>query len=275
MDRAPYLMNGGRWGYRMGDAQIFDSMLMRRAQRCILRSAFRLAYRGSRQARTDHARRSGPLGGALAAAVLSARSRRAISRRKSRRSKFSSRKGPVKFDKDEHNRPDTTMETLAKLKPAFRKDGTITAGNAPGLNSGAAAMIVADRLGPRRRACSRWRGLPPMASAQSSPACSALVRSRSASRRSNAPAGRSAISSGSRSMRPLRPLPSRSRKDLGLSPDVVNVEGGAIAHGHPIGATWRGADDAAPAFDAARRAQEGSSRCASAADRESRWHWKQ
>lgn len=50
------------------------------------------------------------------------------------------------FDKDEHNRPDTTLESLAKLEPAFRKDGTITAGNAPGLNRGAAAMIVSSAV---------------------------------------------------------------------------------------------------------------------------------
>ena len=55
------------------------------------------------------------------------------------------RKGPQVFDTDEANRPDTTLEALAKLKPAFRNHGTITAGNAPGLNSGAAAMVVADR----------------------------------------------------------------------------------------------------------------------------------
>lgn len=47
----------------------------------------------------------------------------------------------MRFHRDEANRPDTTIETLAKLKPAFRKDGSITAGNAPGLNSGAAALI--------------------------------------------------------------------------------------------------------------------------------------
>ena len=49
------------------------------------------------------------------------------------------------FATDEANRPDTNLEGLAKLKPAFRSDGTITAGNAPGLNSGAVAMIVTDR----------------------------------------------------------------------------------------------------------------------------------
>ena len=71
MDRAPYLMNSGRWGYRMGDAQIFDSMLMDGAQRCILWSALRLAYRGSRKLPSDHPGRPGLLGGALAEAVLS------------------------------------------------------------------------------------------------------------------------------------------------------------------------------------------------------------
>ena len=66
------------------------------------------------------------------------------------------RKGPTVFDRDEHNRPDTTLDSLAKLKPAFRKDGTITAGNAPGLNSGAAAMVVAERDFAERKGC-RWR----------------------------------------------------------------------------------------------------------------------
>ncbi|MGF6640860.1 acetyl-CoA acetyltransferase [Paraburkholderia sp. MM6662-R1] len=55
------------------------------------------------------------------------------------------RKGSIQFTRDELPRPETTVETLAKLRPAFRPDGTITAGNAPGLNSGAAAMVVAER----------------------------------------------------------------------------------------------------------------------------------
>src|SRR6202007_2269455 len=54
------------------------------------------------------------------------------------------RKGPTVFDTDEHNRPQTTPAALAALKPVFRPDGTITAGNAPGLNSGAAAVVLAD-----------------------------------------------------------------------------------------------------------------------------------
>ncbi|EIZ77926.1 acetyl-CoA acetyltransferase [Novosphingobium sp. Rr 2-17] len=55
-----------------------------------------------------------------------------------------SRKGSVRFDRDEAPRPDTAIDTLARLKPTFRPDGTITAGNAPGLNSGAATMVLAD-----------------------------------------------------------------------------------------------------------------------------------
>jgi acetyl-CoA C-acetyltransferase len=75
---------------------------------------------------------------------------------------LASRKGPVSFDRDEANRPETTIETLAKLKPAFRKDGTITAGNAPGLNSGAAAMVVAERAFAEKRGLKPLTAPPPL-----------------------------------------------------------------------------------------------------------------
>jgi acetyl-CoA C-acetyltransferase len=77
-----------------------------------------------------------------------------------------SKKGPAQFEKDEHNRPDTTLETLARLKPVFRSNGTITAGNAPGLNDAAAAMVLADA------AWAEKRGLSPMASPRLNPVCS-------------------------------------------------------------------------------------------------------
>src|SRR5487761_1931691 len=135
MDRAPYLM---------GDAQIFDAMLMDG-----LNDAFSGKHSGwhtedlasshqiTREEQDRWAERSQKRFSAAQAAGKFASEIAAV--------EIASRKGPAKFDKDEHNRPDTTMESLAKLKPAFRKDGTITAGNAPGLNTGAAAMIVADR----------------------------------------------------------------------------------------------------------------------------------
>src|SRR5262249_14375958 len=65
------------------------------------------------------------------------------------------KKGPTQFDRDEHNRPDTTLEALARLKPAFRANGTITAGNAPGLNDAASAMVLADGAWADRRGLAR------------------------------------------------------------------------------------------------------------------------
>jgi acetyl-CoA C-acetyltransferase len=236
MDRAPYLMSSGRWGYRMGDGQIFDAMLMDG-----LNDAFSGQHSGwhtedlarshqiTREDQDRWAERSQKRFSAAQSAGKFAAEIAAV--------EIASRKGPVSFDKDEHNRPDTTLESLSKLKPAFRKDGTITAGNAPGLNTGAAAMIVADR------AWANKKGLQPMAR---------LVAY-----------GVGAVEPG---MFGLGPVPAVNQaldragwkagdidrieineafaaiaiavtKDLGLSEDVVNVEGGAIAHGHPIGAT--------------------------------------
>src|SRR5664279_313088 len=156
MDRAPYLMSSGRWGYRMGDGQIFDAMLMDG-----LNDAFSGQHSGwhtedlarshqiTREEQDRWAERSQKRFSAAQAAGKFAAEIAAV--------EIFSRKGPVKFDKDEHNRPDTTLESLAKLKPAFRKEGTITAGNAPGLNTAASAMIVAGR------AWADKKGLAPMA----------------------------------------------------------------------------------------------------------------
>ena len=132
MDQAPYLVARGRWGYRLGDGQLYDSVLARRIERRLLGRSLRLAHRRSGREVPGHARGAGPLGVALAAAVREPRRRPGISRRRSCRSKCRARKGPTQFDKDEANRPDTTLEVLARLKPAFRPNGTITAGNAPG-----------------------------------------------------------------------------------------------------------------------------------------------
>lgn len=156
MDRAPYLMNSGRWGYRLGDGQIFDAMLMDG-----LNDAFSGQHSGwhtedlvqshqiTREQQDRWAERSQRRFSAAQAAGKFVAEIFPV--------EMASRKGPATFEKDEHNRPDTTLESLGKLKPAFRKDGTITAGNAPGLNTGAAAMIVADQ------AWAENKGLAPMA----------------------------------------------------------------------------------------------------------------
>jgi acetyl-CoA C-acetyltransferase len=236
MDRAPYLMSSGRWGYRMGDGQIFDAMLMDG-----LNDAFSGQHSGwhtedlarshqiTREDQDRWAERSQKRFSAAQAAGKFAAEITSV--------EIASRKGPTKFDKDEHNRPDTTLESLAKLKPAFREDGTITAGNAPGLNTGAAAMIVADR------AWAEKKGLKPMARLVAygvgavEPGMFGL---------GPVPAVRQALDRAGWKTADIQRIEINEAfaaiaiavtKDLGLSPDVVNVEGGAIAHGHPIGAS--------------------------------------
>src|SRR5881396_3304515 len=144
MDRAPYLLSSGRWGQRMGDAEVYDSML-----RDGLNDAFSGEHSGwhtedlvARQhiTREDQDRWAERSQKRFAAAQAASRFATEIVG-----VEVKGRKAAQVFDTDEANRPETTLEVLAKLKPAFRKDGTITAGNAPGLNSGAAAMIVAER----------------------------------------------------------------------------------------------------------------------------------
>ena len=142
------------------------------------------------------------------------------------------------------------MESLAKLKPAFRKEGTITAGNAPGLNTAASAMIVADR------AWADKKGLAPMARLVAygigavEPGMFGL---------GPVPAVKQALDRAGWKVSDVQRIEINEAfaaiaiavaRDLGLNADMVNVEGGAIAHGHPIGA--RGADDPIVAFDEAR-----------------------
>jgi acetyl-CoA C-acetyltransferase len=236
MDLAPYLMAGGRWGYRMGDAQLYDSML-----RDGLNDAFSGEHSGwhtedlvkkngvTREAQDGWALRSQQRFGAAQAAGKFAEEIVAI--------EVKGRKGPEPFVKDEHNRPDTTAESLAKLKPAFRKDGTITAGNAPGLNTGAAAMIVAERKWAEKN------GLKPMARLVSYGIAAVepgffgvgpVPAVRQALERAGWKVGdveRVEINEA------FAAIAVACTRELGLNPDAVNVEGGAIAHGHPIGAT--------------------------------------
>ncbi|KIM00439.1 3-ketoacyl-CoA thiolase Acetyl-CoA acetyltransferase [Paramagnetospirillum magnetotacticum MS-1] len=236
MDLAPYLLTGTRWGQRLGDGQIFDSVL-----RDGLNDAFSGQHSGwhtedlvkemniSREDQDRWAERSQRSFSAAQAAGLFSAEIAPV--------EIQGRKGPTVFDKDEHNRPDTRFESLAKLKPAFRPDGTITAGSAPGLNSGAAAMIVADRAWAERH------GLVPMARLLSygigavEPGMFGL---------GPVPAVRQALERARWSCADIERIEINEAfaaiaiavmRQLGLSEDRVNVEGGAIAHGHPIGAS--------------------------------------
>ncbi len=236
MDMAPYLMGGGRWGYRMGDAEIHDAML-----RDGLNDAFSGKHSGwhtedlvakfniTRKAQDDWALRSQQRFAKAQAAGLFVDEIVPVEIR--------SRKGAQEFARDEHNRPDTTAESLAALRPAFRKDGTITAGNAPGLNSGGAAMLVASAEWAEKH------GLTPMARLVSygigavEPGLFGL---------GPIPAVRQALTRAGWQIGDVERFEINEAfaaivlavmGELGLPEEIVNVEGGAIAHGHPIGAT--------------------------------------
>jgi acetyl-CoA C-acetyltransferase len=236
MDLAPYLLARGRWGYRMGDGQLYDSVL-----RDGLNDAFSDSPSGwhtedlvrdfqvSREAQDRWALRSQQR---FAAAQAAGKFKNEIVPVELR-----GRKGMVVFEADEHNRPGTTLDALSALKPAFRENGTITAGNAPGLNSGAAAMVLAEE---------KWaeeRGLEPLARIVSwgvaavEPGMFGL---------GPIPAVKQALERAGWSTADVERVEINEAfaaiavvvlRELGLPEDIVNVEGGAIAHGHPIGAT--------------------------------------
>jgi len=236
MDRAPYLLESGRWGHRMGNAGIVDSML------------------GDGLVDAFSNRHSGWHTEDLVAAMgitraqqdrWAARSQQRFAQAQGRGAfdpelvavEIEGRKQTVKFARDEQARPDTTVESLAGLKPAFRSDGTITAGNAPGLNSGAAAMIVAERE------YAEARGIEPIATLVSygvgavEPGMFGL---------GPVPAVRMALARAGWSLNDVErfeineafaAVPIAVVRELGIDEERVNVEGGAIAHGHAIGAT--------------------------------------
>ncbi|WP_109481854.1 thiolase family protein [Paraburkholderia sp. C35] len=236
MDRAPYLLDSGRWGSRMGNAQVHDSML-----RDGLVDAFSDEHSGwhtedlvskaelTRAAQDEWAARSQQRFAAAQERGLFDAELVAV--------EIAGRKGTVQFARDEQPRPDTTIETLAKLRPAFRADGTITAGNAPGLNSGAAAMIVAGRDYADAHDIEPFARLVSFGVAAIEPGMFGL---------GPVPAVQIALERAGWKLGDVErveineafaAVPLAVAQKLSLAHDIINVEGGAIAHGHPIGAT--------------------------------------
>src|SRR5580693_1030071 len=236
MDRAPYLMDGGRWGYRMGPAEIHDSML-----RDGLDDAFSGKHSGwhtedlvtqaqlTREAQDRFAARSQQRFAAAQKAGRFAGEIVAVEVR--------GKKGNEAFAVDEAPRPDTTTEVLARLRPAFREGGTVTAGNAPGLNSAAAAMIIADRAFAEARSIEPMARVVAYGVAAVEPGMFGL---------GPVPAVRKALERAGWRLADVERIeineafaavPLAVAQELSLSEDIINVEGGAIAHGHPIGAT--------------------------------------
>jgi acetyl-CoA acetyltransferase family protein len=148
------------------------------------------------------------------------------------------RKGdPLLVSRDEHPRPDTSKEGLAKLRPAFRKDGTVTAGNASGLNDGASAVLLMSE----RKA--NELGLQPLARVVASAAAGVEPRTMGlgpipATRKALARAGLSLDQIGLIELNEAFAVQSLAvMKELGFRHEITNVNGGAIALGHPLGSS--------------------------------------
>jgi acetyl-CoA C-acetyltransferase len=150
---------------------------------------------------------------------------------------ISSKKGDIIVDKDEFIRPGTTLEALAKLRPAFSKDGTVTAGNASGINDGAAVVVLMTADEAAKRGLEPIARIVSWATAGVDPA---IMGS------GPIPASRKALEKAAWKIQDLDLIEANEAfaaqslavgKDLGIDPERLNVNGGAIAIGHPIGAS--------------------------------------
>ncbi len=148
-----------------------------------------------------------------------------------------SRKGTVLFDTDEHFRADTSMEQLAKMKPAFKEGGSVTAGNASGLNDGAAAMVLATGAAVKSSSLKPLARLVSYAHAGVDPKLMGL---------GPVPASRLALKRAGLSAKDLDVIESNEAfaaqacavtRALELDPAKVNPNGSGISLGHPVGAT--------------------------------------
>ncbi len=237
MTRAPYLLEKARYGYRMGDGQLVDSMIHDG-----LWCAFGDCHMG---VTAENVARDYAIGRDQQdrfAAESQARAARAVES-----GAFDAEIVPVPVPagrgdtqlvtRDEHPRPGTTVERLAALRPAFLGEGTVTAGNASGINDGAAALVVT----AARKA--RDLGLRPLATIRAYAAAGVEPRVMGlgpipATRRALARAGLTLADLDLYEVNEAFAAQSLAvAHELGLDPERLNVHGGAIALGHPIGAS--------------------------------------
>jgi len=237
MSNAPYLMKSARWGYRMGNADVVDSMLSEGltcsvngchmgltaeevAKRFTVARAEQDAFAAESQARAERAIASGAVDDEIVAVEVP------------------QRKGPpLVVRRDEYPRAGTTVEKLGALKPAFAKGGTVTAGNASGVNDGAAAVVVATESWAKkngRQPLARilsycTTGIDPMIMGMGPVAAMRRAVDRAGLTLADLDAVELNAAFAAQSLAVVR--------ELKLDPAKVNVHGGAIALGHPIGAS--------------------------------------
>ena len=237
MSQAPYVLPSFRWGGRMGDSKVVDTMI-----KDGLTDAFNDYHMGITA--ENVAEEYGISRDDQDALALESQ-KRAVAAIESGRFKeeivpvvIPQRKGdPIVFDTDEFPRKDASLEGLGKLRPVFKKDGTVTAGNASGINDGAAAVVVMSADKAKELGVPVLATIKSYASAGLDPkvmGCGPIY------------ASRKALEKGGFTVEDLDLVESNEAfaaqacavgKELNLDPEKVNVNGGAIALGHPIGAS--------------------------------------
>jgi acetyl-CoA C-acetyltransferase len=239
MTNAPYLLPQARKGYRLGNAQIIDSMV--HDGLWDIYNDYHMGITGENVAEKYGITREEQDQFALNS------HRKALSAIKECRFKSqivpveipAKKKSapPVIFDKDESPREDTTIEVLRSLKPAFKKDGTVTAGNAPGVNDGAAAVVVtsatrAQELGAKplvRIVAQATSGVEPKWVMMAPVGAVRTIWEKTGWKNEDVDLYELNEAFSVQALGVMR--------ELGLNPDKVNVNGGAVAIGHPIGAS--------------------------------------
>ena len=236
MTNAPYLLPQARKGYRLGNAQIVDSMVndglwdiynnyhMGNTGENVAEK-----YKITREAQDEYAVKS---------------HQKAISAQKECRFKsqivpveIKSKKGSVMFDKDESPREDTSFEVLRQLKPAFKKDGTVTAGNAPGVNDGAAALVVTSYRKAKELGAEPMAKIVAQATSGVAPEW-VMMAPVDAVRQIWKKTGWKNEDVDLYELNEAFSVQALGvTQELGLDVSKVNVNGGAVALGHPIGAS--------------------------------------
>jgi acetyl-CoA C-acetyltransferase len=237
MSNAPYLMRGIRWGLRMGHGEVVDSMVAdgltcaigayhmgitaeEVAKRHGVSRADQDAFAAESQRRAQEAIAAGRFGDEIVPVEIP------------------QKKGePVRFATDEYPRAGTTVEKLAALRPAFSRDGSVTAGNASGINDGAAAVVVADEGWARRHGRAAIARVVSYATVGVDPAVMGMGPAAAVPEALR----RAGLASDAVDLFELNEAFAAQavavQRELQVDPARVNVNGGAIALGHPIGAS--------------------------------------
>ena len=235
MSRAAYSIPALRWGQRMGDGAMMDMMVG------ALTDPFDTVHMGitaeNVSAKWEISRRQQD----ELAVESNHRAARAIQNGYFKDQilpiELKSKKGPVLFDTDEHARSDASMEGMAKLRTVFQKDGTVTAGNASGINDGAAAVVLMDRSAAEKKSLKPMARLVAYGHAGVDPRYMGI---------GPVPAVRKALERAGLTIEQMDVIESNEAfaaqacavaHDLNFDMKKVNPNGGAIALGHPIGAT--------------------------------------